>query len=236
MLNHEDPMVRLKTGLLDMILPSQHVIVYGDMYLVDGGYTEYCATHGAAVATLVDTVETAAWQQTRLEHRNVDFFKGNFADEGFMDSLPGGYSAAVIYDVLLHQPSLINTLHLMLANVSEKVAIVQPTLEEQAVPNSLVFLPGNSDTNLYPLSDSDAEYHMFSLEEVNQTHWIWGITGSFMKSALAAEGFEIAHEQLGEPLSNNRWSWWGCVAERKSFPDQRHWSRMKATRLLYEGW
>lgn len=236
MLNHDDPVVRLKTQLLDSILPSQHVVVYGDMYIVEGGYTEYCATHGAVAVTLVDTLETVSWQETRLRNRNIDFYKGNFAHEGFMSSLRGGYSAAVAYDVLLHQPALLNTLHLMLREVSEKVVIVQPTLEEQAAPNSLVFLPGNSDRALYPLSSPHQEYQAFALDQVNQTQWIWGMTASFTKSALAAEGFEVVQEQAGEALPNSRWSYWGCVAERRLVPDERHWRRMFAHPFLHDGW
>ena len=236
MLNTDDPTVRLKIDLLDLLLPSAEVIVYGDMYIVEGGYTAYCAANGATEVTLVDTLETVDWHQQRVEHRNIDFYKGDFANEGFMRSLRGGYSAAVAYDVLLHQPGMLHTLHLMLADVSEKVAIVQPTLEEQPTSNSLVFLPGNFDKGLYPMAADDAEFRAFALDEVNQTHWIWGITASFMRSALAAEGFEVTHEQRGEDLSNARWFYWGCVAERRAYPDGRHWTRMRATRLLHEGW
>ncbi|MGH3577562.1 MAG: hypothetical protein ACRDU0_08405, partial [Mycobacterium sp.] len=228
--------VRLKIDLLDRLLPSAHVIVYGDMYVVEGGYTAYCAENGGAVVTLVDTLETVNWHQKRLEVRNIDFQKGDFANEGFMRSLRGGYSAAVAYDVLLHQPGMLHTLHLMLADVSEKVAIVQPTLEEQSTPNTLVFLPGSTDKGLYPMAAQDDEYLAFALDEVNQSHWIWGITASFMRSALAAEGFEVTHEQRGLDLPNARWSYWGCVAERRSYPDGRHWTRMRPTPLLYEGW
>src|ERR1022692_3004607 len=101
MLNYDDPLVGLKTKLLDLLLPTSSVIVYGDMYIVEGGFTEYCATHGADVATLIDTLETVSWQRTRSEIRNLDFYKGNFADEGFMRSLRGDFAAAVAYDVLL---------------------------------------------------------------------------------------------------------------------------------------
>jgi len=236
MFNLDDPVVRLKTGLLDRILPTNHVIVFGDMYVVEGGYTEYCATHGATNATLVDTLETVGWLQTRLAHRNIDFYKGDFSNPGFMASIGSHYSVAVAYEVLLHQPALVKTLNLMLASVSDKIVIVQPTLEEQPVPNSLVFLPGNPDSSLYPAGEQHPEYAAFSLEDVNQSNWIWGITASFMRAALAAEGFEVTYEELGDPLPNDRWSQWGCIAERTRSLDHRHWSKMRANPELHEGW
>ena len=223
-------------SLLERILPCEHVVVYGDMYMVEGGYTEYCAKNGATCATLVDTLETFGWQQARLRQRNVDFYKGNFADAGFMAALGGPFDTGVAFDVLLHQPAIVNTLHLMLAPVEKDFVIVQPTLDELDVPNSLVFLPGNSDLGLYPLDAQHAEYNAFSTEAVNQTEWIWAMTPSFIHSLLLTEGFRIVHEEVLGPFPNPRWSWRGFHAQRERVVNHLHWSQMRATPLLHPGW
>lgn len=81
MIDLDNGVVQFKTALLDRVLPTWRVIIYGDMYVVEGGYAHYVATHGAEMATLVDTTETRAWQQTRLHVDNLDFLKGDFANE-----------------------------------------------------------------------------------------------------------------------------------------------------------
>lgn len=93
------------------------MIVYGDIYIVEGGYTHYGATHGASMATLVDVAETPGWQRTRLGVNNLDFYKGDFANERFMSALPGPFTSGVAFDVLLHQPTLMHSLHLMLESL-----------------------------------------------------------------------------------------------------------------------
>lgn len=236
MLRANDPVVDFKLSFLQRVLPCEHIAVYGDMYIVEGGYTEYCAKNGATRATLVDTLETRGWQETRLRQSNIDFYKGDFANAAFMRTVPDTFSAAVAYDVLLHQPALLHTLNLMLQPVEHDFVVVQPMLEETDVLNTLVFLPGNEDRSLYPLASSHAEYQAFSTEEVNQTNWIWGITPSFLRAALVSEGFEVVHEDFLAPFPNPRWSWRGFHAERRRRLDHRHWSQMRATPLLHPGW
>lgn len=205
------------------------------MYKVEGGYTEYCATNGANTATLIDTLETVEWQRTRILRRNLEFYKGDFADPFFMSSVPPMFSAGVAFDILLHQPPLLTALNLMLSKISDTFAIVQPMLVEQEHPNTLVYLPGN-EGYLYPMGENHVDFHAFSLDEVNQTQWIWGMTPSFMKAALASEGFEVTFEQTLAPFPNPRWIWWGCVAKRTHQVDGRHWSHMQPHPLLHDGW
>jgi len=223
-LNEQDPLVQLKLDLLRRALPARDAVVFGDIYGVDGGYTAKCVELGCERALLLDTHETAAWQRLRLERPELDFYKGDFADASFMASVRETFEVGVAYDVLLHQAPLLHTLHLMLEKVRERFLVVQPMLEEQAVPNSVVYLPGNTDGTLHPYPELPDVYRVLDVREVNQSHWIWGMTQSFLRSALAGEGFEIVHEVACEELPpNDSWSWRGYLAERR--PDERgHWS------------
>jgi hypothetical protein len=236
MLDLNDPVVKFKLNLLDRVLPAENVIVYGDMYVVDGGFTRYVAAKGAKRATLVDTLETRAWQQARLEHPTIDFYKGDFSNQYFMNALVGTFETGVAYDVLLHQPPLLHSLHLMLEKVEKYFVFAHPTLEEQPTANALIFLPGHPNHDLYPMAEPHNEYQAFSVEIVNQSQWIWGITASWMRAALATEGFKMILEDSLASLPNRRWSLWGGIAERQSWPDEQHWSRLPPYRGLYEGW
>ena len=235
MFNESDPLVQFKLDILRRAMPARDAIVFGDIYGVDGAYTAKCIEYGCSRALLIDTHETAPWHRLRLEHPAIDFYKGDFADAFFMASVRETYEIGVAYDVLLHQAPLVHTIHLMLGKVRERFLVVQPMLEEQPVPNTVVYLPGNPNTDLHPFSDRPEEYRVFDVNQVYQSHWIWGMTPTFLRSALAGEGFEIVHEATAEPfLPNPRWAWWGCVAERRTTP-VRHWSAHSRTANLRRG-
>ena len=233
MIDENDPLVRLKLEMLRAALPAKSAVVFGDMYIVEGFYTRKCIDYGCERAVLIDSLETARWQQTRIEEPRIDFFKGDFSDPFFMRGVRGRFDVSVVFDILLHQPPLLSTLHLMLEKTRDAIAIVQPVLRERELPNTLVYLPGQSaDANLYPLAERSDEYRAFDVHTVNQTHWIWGMTPSFIRSVLAGEGFEIVHEQDGHELQNPQWMWWGCVARRVR-ENPRHWSGQAPTPGLY---
>jgi hypothetical protein len=222
--NEEDPLVQLKLEILRRALPARDAVVFGDIYGVDGAYTAKCVEYGCERALLVDTHESAAWLRLRLEHPSVDFYKGDFADAFFMASVRETFEVGVAFDVLLHQAPLLHTLHLMLEKVTGRFLVCQPMLEEQPVPNTVVYLPGNTDTRLHPYPELPDDYRVLDVGQVNQSHWIWGMTPSFLRSALAGEGFEVVFEAARENLPpNERWSWRGYVAERRA-GDRAHWS------------
>jgi hypothetical protein len=235
MLDENDVLVRFKLDLLERAMPAQDAIVYGDIYGVDGGYTAKCLEYGCRRALLIDTHETAAFLELRLEKRQLDFYKGDFADAFFMASVRETYEIGVAYDVLLHQASLLHALHLMLEKVTGRFLIVQPMLEEQERPNTAIYLPGNPDEELHPFPDRPVEYRVFDVTQVNQSHWLWALTPSFLRSALAGEGFEVTYEASTGPVTPNpRWSWWGCLAERRSTDGHAHWSAHHRTLDLRE--
>jgi hypothetical protein len=230
--DESDTLVQFKLDVLRRALPAHDAIVFGDIYGVDGAYTAKCIEYGCTRALLIDSHETAAFLRLRLEHPAIDFYKGDFADAAFMASVRETYEIGVAYDVLLHQASLLHALHLMLEKVEGRFLLVQPMLEEQETPSSVVYLPGNASTDLHPFSDRPDEYRVFDAAQVNQSHWIWGMTPSFLKAALAGEGFETVYEASTGPLTPNpRWSWWGCIAERRSTPET-HWSAHSRTKDL----
>jgi hypothetical protein len=222
----DDPYVQWKIDIMRRAMPAQSAVVFGDMYMIDGGYTRKCLELGCSNVLLVDTVETAEWQRARIEQPALDFYKGDFANSLFMQSITQQFDIGVAYEILLHQAPLLHTLHLILEKIRHKICIVQPMLKEQAVPNSLVYLPGNTMKELYPVSTGDEEFKVFDVREVNQSHWLWGMTPSFLRSALLGEGFEITWEEEypHHPLTEN-WITWGCIAERRESPPG-HWSRV----------
>jgi hypothetical protein len=229
MLNTDDFRVQLKLRMLEKAMPASTALVVGDMYVVEGGYARQLAEMGCERVALVDTLETPNWQQARLDDHRIDFFKGDFGSWPFMTSIQERFDVTVAFDVMLHQAPVVHTFNLILAKTAQHFCFVQPVLKEQAAPNSLVFLPGNTDAALHPVATESREYNIFNVEEVNQSRWMWGMTPSFVRSVLAGEGFRIVHEEESLDMPNDRWFWYGCVAERTRELDGRHWSRMRPT-------
>jgi len=233
-IDENSALVRFKLEILRKAMPARDAIVFGDIYGVDGAYTEKCIEYGCERALLIDSNETPAWSRARLSQPSIDFYKGDFSDTMFMASVRETYEIGVAFDILLHQAPLLHTLHLMLEKVTGRFLIVQPMLEEQSLPNSVVFLPGNTAAHLHPFSERADEYRLFDDTQVNRSHWLWGLTPSFLKAALAGEGFRVVHEAVAEPLlPNPHWSWQGFIAERQS-QNLAHWSEHKKSLGLRE--
>lgn len=227
-LSTDHPAVKLKLGLLEAATPLPRAVVYGDMWGVEGAYTLRCLELGCGSVTLIDSFETADWQRTRIDHPELDFLKGDFADPLFMGSIRPRFDLGVAYDVLLHQASLLGALHLMCERVEQRFVVAQPMLREGPDPQELVYLPGlDADPGLHPAeSESDWMRAVGPATEVNTLHWLWGMTPSFLRAALRGEGFEVRAEREVEGeggLPNPRWTWWGCIAERVEWPTA-HWS------------
>ena len=224
MFNEQDPLVQFKLDIMKKAMPAYSAIVFGDMYMVDGGYTRKCLEYGLKDVLLIDTLETVQWQKSRIENSALDFYKGDFSNPYFMRSFDRLFDIGIVYDILLHQAPLLQTIHLMLEKVRHRFCCVQPMLREQSVPNTLVYLPGCRSKEIYPLVEQNDEYKVFDLRQVNHTHWLWGQTVSFFRSVLAGEGFEIVHEaEFPHNWLTDQWMVWGCVAERRE-PNPFHWS------------
>ncbi|MDQ3720799.1 MAG: hypothetical protein M3350_08485 [Actinomycetota bacterium] len=238
LLRTPQPETELKLRILDLALPARSAVVFGDIYLVEGAYGRKCAESGCERVLVVDTLETPGWLGHRQALPMLDFQKGDFADPFFMSGIRERFEISIAFNVLLHQPPLLSTIHLVLDKTERAICIVQPMLKERDVPNSLVYLPGNADVDqLAPVSSDDpADVRAFSVEEVNHSHWIWGMTRSFLGSVLAGEGFEVTQEETGESLPNANWFWYGCVAERRE-TNPRHWSQtLPQPGVLDLGW
>jgi hypothetical protein len=232
----DDARVTLKLELLERAMPARSAAVFGDMYIVEGAYTLRCLELGCERVVLVDSLETPGFQRTRLEHPRLDFYKGDFASGPFMASIQEQFDVTVVYDILLHQAPLLHTIHLMLEKTAQRICICQPVLKERDTPNMLVYLPGNTNRELYPLAEPSGEYKAFDAQAVNQSNWIWGMTPSLLRSVLAGEGFEVTEAHDGPDMPNPAWMWWGCIAERRA-GNPAHWSRMRPYAGLYEpGW
>jgi hypothetical protein len=238
MRDRNEPVVQFKLEMLDRALPqSDSAVVFGDIWRVDGGYTVECARHCERV-TLIDSLETPAWQEERIANPAIDFRKGDFSDPIFMASISEQFDLGVVFDILLHQPPLLGALTQMLALVGERFCVVQPMLEEQAEPGTLIYLPGNAAVEgLYPLDTEASDHKLFDVGQVNHSHWIWAMTPSFLTAAMAAEGFDPVFEESLGPLPNPRWQWWGAVYERKRPQSPGHWTNQASHPGLYtEEW
>jgi hypothetical protein len=236
MLQEDDPVVAFKLSLLARCLPASSAVVFGDVWRVDGGYTVACADGGCERVLLVDGLETPAWQEERLRRPYIDFMKGDFSNPLFMASFQDRFDVGVAFDILLHQPAMLGTLHLLLDKVEGRFCVVQPMLEEQAARGSLVYLPGN-EADLYPLETPSDEVKVFDPEQVNHSNWIWGMTPSFLTAAMEGEGFRLESEHTLAPLPNPRWTWWGAVYERERETPPGHWSTHRSTPGLWlEPW
>jgi len=236
MLDKGDALVDFKLSMLDRCMPAASAVVFGDIWRVDGGYTVECAKRGCEEVLLVDSLETAGWQRARLENPRIDFRKGDFANPLFMAGLNGSYELCVLFDIMLHQPAMLGTLASMLRMTTKRLCIVQPMLEEQQHPNSLVYLPGNPEVEaLYPLEQSSRDYRVFDPEEVNHSNWIWAMTRSFFTAAMKGEGYELVAEETLGPLPNPSWNWWGAVFETKAGRPAGHWHTHGGVPGLYGG-
>src|SRR4029453_1648211 len=98
-------------------MPAADAIVFGDMYIVEGGYARKCIDFGCERVLLVDTLEAAGWLEARARYPTLDFRKGDFANPLFMRSLSETYEIGVVFDILLHQAPLVSTINLMLEKV-----------------------------------------------------------------------------------------------------------------------
>jgi hypothetical protein len=227
----DEPMTQFKVTILRKTMPAVSAVIFGDMWKVDGFYTRKTLELGCQRAVLIDSLETETWLKTRLRYPQADFLKGDFSNPLFMGSIQENFEIGVAFDILLHQPPLLSTLHLMLEKVQKRFCIVQPMLQEQKHPNSLVYLPGNTE-ELYPLAEKHGEYKMFEISQVNQSHWIWGMTSTFLHAVFSGEGFDLIHQDELSPLPNGNWFWGGYIYERKR-ENPSHWSASKVTPGLY---
>jgi hypothetical protein len=224
MLDERDPYVKFKLDMLKRAMPAESAIVFGDIYRVDGAYTKKCLEHGCRQVLLIDTLETARWQETRIQFPTLEFYKGDFSNQFFMNSFVRTFDIGVVYDILLHQAAVVHTLHLMLEKVGRRLCIVQPMLREQSIPNSLIYLPGNPNKGLYPKRENSDQFLQFDVHQVNHSHWLWGITVSFLKSVLKGEGFELVYQsECPDHSLTEHWVLWGGVAERTE-RNPAHWS------------
>lgn len=235
MLDRSQPVVEFKLEMLARALPaSESAVLFGDMWRVDGGYTVECARQ-CERTLLIDSLETPAWQQERIANPSIDFRKGDFSDPLFMKSVREVFDLGVVFDILLHQPAMLGTLTLMLDLVDSRFCVVQPMLEEQADPGTLIYLPGNAAVgDLYPLEAEVSDHKLFDVDQVNHSHWIWGMTPSFLTAAMAAEGFDPVFEETLSPLPNPRWNWWGAVYERNRPRSSGHWTNQMVQPGLYD--
>lgn len=219
----------MKLNLLEAVVPAEHAIVFGDVWGVHGAYSQHLVDLGCDPVWVVDTAETPEFKRRREQHPALHFEQGDFSDPFYMKGLRPVPEVGIAFDILLHQGPVVNATHLILHHSQRAICIAQPMLKEQALPNALIYLPGNTEARslrpsyggLRPEETDDVR--AFDVEHVNQESWLWGMTRSLMENLLLGEGFEITHEEKRRELENPNWYLWGCIAERRR-ANPRHWS------------
>jgi phenylpyruvate tautomerase PptA (4-oxalocrotonate tautomerase family) len=73
----------------------------------------------------------------------------------------------------------------------------------------------------------------FAVSQVNQSHWIWGITSTFLHAVLSGEGFELIHQEELSSLPNENWIWGGYIYEKKR-ENPKHWSNSRVTPGIFK--
>jgi hypothetical protein len=58
MFNEQGPYVQFKLDTLKRATPAQSAIVFGDVYMVDGGYSRKCLDYGCKEVLLIDSLKT----------------------------------------------------------------------------------------------------------------------------------------------------------------------------------
>ena len=177
-----NPVVEFKVGILEKAMPAESAVVFGDMWKVDGFYTKKTLELGCKRAVLFDSLETEKWLKTRLQFQQIEFFKGDFSNTLFMKSIQEKFDIGVAFDILLHQALLLNTLHLMLEKIEKRFASFNPCSGNNNIPIAL-FTYQEIPTNYIPWERSMASTRC-SNSQVNQSHWIWGMTSTFLHAVL----------------------------------------------------
>lgn len=219
-----DATVRRKLGLVERCLPVRSVIDFGGMWEVDGYYSKQFLTRfGIRKVTMVDAEESENWRADPALREGLDFRKGDFSDERFMESIAPSYDLATAYDVLLHQIDLRHTLSLMLSKTKRFFLISNPVIPDAIMPyrNSLILLSGSLSPKLIPFHEQwtkqmDYWRNFADSSNVERNHWLWGMSPSFIESLMAGLGWQVVHMEIWRDsfLQNQRWRMGGFVFTR----------------------
>ncbi len=196
--------VQRKIALIERCLPVDSVIDMGGMWEVDGLYSRICRERfGIRQVTMIDRHESRNWRRNARLRKGIGFRKGDLSDERFMAKITKRYHLALAYDVLPHQIDLRHTLALMLSKTMKFFLISQPILPDEHMPfrNCLILLSGSRARKLIPFHETwkrkkDYWRNFDDARTVDPSHWIWGMTPSFIESLIAGFGFKLVHKEF----------------------------------------
>jgi len=218
---HDKETVLRKFALIRKCLPVDSVIDFGGMWEVDGLYSRLCkGKFRIPRVTMVDKFESENWQKNSSLRTGIDFRKGDFSDGKFMATIKETYDLALAYDVLPHQIDLRHTLSLMLSKTNKYFLISHATLPEELMPfrNCLVLLSGSEEQSLIPFHEEwtkEANYwaNFSDATMIDTSHWLWGMTSSFMESLMAGFGWKLVHKEfwLGWLPRSSKWNLCGLI-------------------------
>jgi hypothetical protein len=221
-----DATVKRKLDLVKRCLPVGSVIDFGGMWEVDGYYSKQCLKRfGIKKVTMVDAEESENWRADPALREGLDFRKGDFSSERFMESIAHSYDLAIAYDVLLHQIDLRRTLTLMLSKSKRFFLISNPVIPDAAMlyRNSLILLSGSRSPDLIPFHEEwtkEMDYwrNFRDSSNVARNHWLWGMSPSFIESLMAGLGWHLAHKEVWKDpfLQNHRWRMGGFIFTKGS--------------------
>jgi hypothetical protein len=174
---------------------------------------------------MVDAEESENWRADPALREGLDFRKGDFSDEMFMKSIAQTYDLAMAYDVLPHQIDLRHTLSLMLSKTKRFFLISNPVIPDAIMSyrNSLILLSGSRSPKLIPFHEQwtkEIDYwrNFTDSRNVERSHWLWGMSPSFIESLMAGLGWQVVHKEIWRDpfLQNQRWRMGGIVFTRSA--------------------
>jgi hypothetical protein len=202
---------RDKLKLIDLALRqgARTFADLGGMWLVNGGYSIYCADHAAKRTTLVDFHATPEFLASQLERNNLTFLERNFALPETAQEV-GEVDCVMLFDVLLHQvkPDWDEVLEAY-APYTQRFLIYN---QQFTGARTVRLLDQGPEWYLrhVPHSPGDTPEYLDLLEKADQLHprysdgrtyrdmhdvWQWGITDEDLKRKLEKCGFRVTYER-----------------------------------------
>ncbi len=224
-------LVSAKLHLIDFALKRTARIFadLGGMWKVNGGYSVYCADHGAQQVTLVDYQVTPEFLNEQGKRKNLRFLQRNFALQETAREV-NEVDCVMLFDVLLHQvkPDWDDVLRYYAPYTKLFLIFNQQFTGAHTV--RLIEQGREWYLRHVPSAPEDTPEYRDLFEKMNVPHprysdgrtyrdmhdvWQWGITDDDLKRVMNELGFRAIYEQ--------DCGWWEGIEEirNKAFVFER---------------
>jgi hypothetical protein len=181
----------------------------GGMWRVNGGYSVYCADHGARQVTMVDFHATPEFLADQQSRKNLAFLQRNFALAATSAEV-NKVDCVLLFDVLLHQvkPDWNEVLRNYAPYANQFLIYNQQFTGAQTV--RLIDQGQAWYLRHVPHAPGDTSEYSDLFEKADELHprytdgrtyrdmhdvWQWGITDDDLKSLMSELGFQVTYER-----------------------------------------